>query len=287
MTVCPACGSTLAVGLRHWHLRCASCHYEGSTLTPHILEQVAGGDLDEAAREQGLTHLRQANFERLLEWLSLRMPVTKSTPRLLDVGCAHGWFIERASSRFDVTGIEPDAGVAAATRARGLPVRSGFFPDVLGPDECFDVIVFNDVLEHIPDINTTLVACWQHLAPGGCVIVNAPSSRGLLYRLSVLLARIGLGRAFDRMWQLGFHSPHVHYFATTNLVLLAHKAGFELEARSRLSAVAARGLYARIRYARDVSTIKAMTLTLAISLLAPWLAVLPADIEVWCLRRTR
>ena len=148
--------------------------------------------------------------------------------QLLDVGCAHGWFIERASSRFDVTGIEPDAGVAAATRARGLPVRSGFFPDVLGPDECFDVIVFNDVLEHIPDINTTLVACWQHLAPGGCVIVNAPSSRGLLYRLSVLLARTGLGRAFDRMWQLGFPSPHVHYFATTNLVLLAHKAGFEM-----------------------------------------------------------
>ena len=285
MMVCPACGSTLAVGSRHWHLRCASCHYEGSTLTPRILEQVAGGDLDEAAREHGLTHLRQANFERLLAWLLLQMPATGSTPQLLDVGCAHGWFIECAASRFNVTGVEPDPDVAAATRARGLTVRSGFFPDALAPSECFDVIVFNDVLEHIPNVNATLVACWQHLAPGGCVIVNAPSSRGFLYRLSVLLARVGLSGAFDRMWQRGFPSPHVHYFATANLTLLAHQVGFELGARSRLPAVTVRGLYARIRYARDVPVIKALLLTAAITLLAPLLAVLPPDIEVWCLRR--
>ncbi len=108
-----------------------------------------------------------------------------------------------------------------------------------------------------------------------------------MYRLSVLLARVGLSGAFDRMWQRGFPSPHVHYFATANLTLLAHKAGFELEARSRLPAVSVRGLYARIRYARDVPAIKAMALVVAISLLAPLLTVLPADIEVWCLRRPR
>jgi len=285
MNVCPACGGALVAGLRPWHVCCTDCDYEGSTLTPHILEQADGGDLDEAAREQGLAHLRKINFERLFHWLSQHTSRLCGKPRLLDVGCAHGWFIERAASRFEVTGIEPDAAVAAATRARDLPVRGGFFPDVLTPAECFDVIVFNDVLEHIPDINATLAACWQHLAPGGCVIVNAPSSRGFLYRLSRQLARLGMDASFGRMWQLGFPSPHVHYFASDNLARLAGKAGFVLEAQTRLPSVAVRGLYARIRYSREVSAIKALTLTVAMTLLAPFLAVLPADIEVWILRR--
>jgi hypothetical protein len=91
--------------------------------------------------------------------------------------------------------------------------------------------------------------------------------------------------SFGRMWQLGFPSPHVHYFASDNLARLAGKAGFVLEAQTRLPSVAVRGLYARIRYSREVSAIKALTLTVAMTLLAPFLAVLPADIEVWILRR--
>ena len=208
-------------GLRPWHLCCAVAAYEGSSLEPHILEQVAGGDLDEASRETGLAALRQANFRRLAAFLDEFAPPGGAKPRLLEVGCAHGWFIEAASPRFDVTGIEPDVAVATATRGRGLAVLGGFFPDALDADERFDVIVFNDVLEHIPDVNATLAACWRHLRPGGRIVVNAPSRRGFLYRVSKLLAGLGLAGSFERMWQLGFPSPHVHYFDTDSLTRLA------------------------------------------------------------------
>ncbi|MDE2407760.1 MAG: methyltransferase domain-containing protein [Xanthomonadaceae bacterium] len=282
---CPACGEALQTGLREWHRVCAGCGYEGSTLAPHILEQADGGDLDEAARAQGLAQLRNANFQRLLDWMCRSLPLPGGRPRLLDVGCAHGWFIERAAAQFETVGIEPDSAVANATRARGLAVRGGFFPDALNADERFDVIVFNDVLEHIPDVNAVLAACWQHLQPGGWVIVNAPSRRGFLYRLSKVLARLGRGGAFERMWQLGFPSPHVHYFDTANLRLLAHKAGFSVDGRTRLASMTVHGLYARIRYSREVPAFKALVLTLALGAMAPLLAVLPADIEVWSLRR--
>ena len=46
-----------------------------------------------------------------------------------------------------------------------------------------------------------------------------------------------------------------------------------------------RGLYARIRCSREVSVPKALLLAVTLGLLAPLLAVLPADIEVWSLRR--
>ncbi|MBJ6978559.1 MULTISPECIES: class I SAM-dependent methyltransferase [unclassified Luteimonas] len=273
-------------GVQPWHLCCTACTYEGSTLEPHILEQAAGGDLDEAARHDGLQALRRANFARLLQRLgTLPVPVRTLRPRLLDVGCAHGWFIEAAGAGFDTVGIEPDASVAAAARARGLAVRSGFFPDVLGADERFDLIVFNDVLEHIPDVNATLAAVSRHLSHGGWLIVNSPSRRGFLYRLSKMMARLHLARTFERMWQLGFPSPHVHYFDTAVMRALAARHGFELAETMVLPSVAIRGLYSRIRYSRDVPVAKAALLAGAVTVATPLLAVLPPDIEVWLLRK--
>ena len=285
MSVCPACGARLSTGLRTWHLRCSSCTYEGSSLEPHILEQAQGGDLDEASREKGLEHLRQANFQRLFALLRGFAAAGDAKARLLEVGCAHGWFIQTVSPSFEVTGIEPDVAVATATRARGLPVLGGFFPQALDAGDRFDVIVFNDVLEHIPDVNATLAACGHHLAPGGRIVVNAPSRRGFLYRVSKLLARAGLAGSFERRWQLGFPSPHVHYFDTASITRLAGKAGFTLESRTHLPSVAVRGLYARVRYSREVPVAKAIFLTMAVTLMAPLLRVLPPDIEVWILRR--
>lgn len=271
-------------GLLPWHTTCQDCSYEGSTLEPHILEQAEGGDLDEASRHKALAGLRQANFSRLLGRLTGMVGDPDSRPRLLDVGCAHGWFIEMASKHFDVTGIEPDRAVADATRQRGLPVRGGFFPDALDASETFDAIVFNDVLEHIPDVNATLRACRAHLAPAGWLVINAPSRRGFIYRLSKGLARAGMRGPFERMWQFEFPSPHVHYFDTESIDALAQRNGFELVQRMVLPSVAVSGLYSRIRYSREVSAAKAAIIAGAVTLAKPVLSVLPSDIEVWFLR---
>ncbi len=66
---------------------------------------------------------------------------------------------------------------------------------------------------------------------------------------------------------------------------LARRHGFVLEEQMTLPSVSASGLYERIRYSREVSAVKAAFLTVAISAARPFFAVLPADIEVWFLRR--
>jgi SAM-dependent methyltransferase len=288
MSTCPICGAKLYVGLRPWHLVCEACGYEGSTLNSRILSQAPGGDLDEVAREDALEVLRRSNFQRLLatiRGLTQKPPSRKHPLRLLDVGCAHGWFLEHAQKDFDALGIEPDRGVAEATAAKGLRVREGFFPDVLATDERYDIIVFNDVLEHIPDIDATLQACMLHLVPGGLLVINAPNRMGALYRISKRLLRLGRPGTFDRMWQLGFPSPHVHYLDTNAVKTLAERHGFTLLASERLPSVSISGLYSRVRYSKDVSPLKALLLTLTVAVVIPALAVLPPDIEVWFLRR--
>jgi 2-polyprenyl-3-methyl-5-hydroxy-6-metoxy-1,4-benzoquinol methylase len=271
--------------LKDWHRECGSCSYEGSDLEPHIQAQSEGGDLDETARETSLETLRKENFRHLRDRIQDHLAEAGRRKSLLDVGCAHGWFIEQCRDGFDVIGIEPDLAVAQATKHRGLPVRTGYFPDAVATGERFDVITFNDVLEHIPDLGATMEACRTHLGQDGLLVVNAPSRQGVFYQLSRLLARLGVPGPFERMWQKGFPSPHVHYFDTATMSSIASRHGFVLASRSTLPSVSVKGLYSRIRYSRNVSPLKAGAIASVVTALSPFLRILPADISVWIFRR--
>ncbi|ROU07646.1 methyltransferase domain-containing protein [Lysobacter enzymogenes] len=283
---CEGCGSAQVPGLAQWHRRCPSCGLETAAFTAHIDER-DGPDIDEDQRELALRPIREANFDTLLAWLKAQTGAGGGAgaqrPRLLDVGCAHGWFLEKAAADFEVFGIEPDPEVARRTMARGLPVRRGYFPDALAADERFDVIVFNDVLEHIPDVTSALRHCRERLRPNGVVVVNAPDRRGALYRIAGTMARLGMPGPFDRLWQKGLPSPHLYYFDTASLAAVAGRAGLRVTASRRLPTLLASGLYERIMCSGDVSRAKAMALTVGILPLVPALRALPSDITVWLL----
>jgi len=129
---------------------------------------------------------------------------------------------------FKVQGIEPDANVVGGNWAHGVQVRCGLFPDVLAPDDRFDVIVFNDVLEHIPDLRRAISAAASHLRPGGVLCLNCPDKRGILFIVASLLDRVGILGPYDRLWQKGLPSPHVWYFTPALLRRAVEGDGFTL-----------------------------------------------------------
>ncbi|HEX6137905.1 MAG TPA: class I SAM-dependent methyltransferase, partial [Casimicrobiaceae bacterium] len=121
--------------------------------------------LREEQREAALEPLRRRNFETVLERLAACGAVRGE---LLDVGCAHGWFLDAARRRgYVASGIEPDAAIAAQAVRRGHTVTHGRFPQALPAGVRFDVIVFNDVFEHLPDPRGALGAVHAALRPGG------------------------------------------------------------------------------------------------------------------------
>jgi len=184
-----------------------------------------------------------------------------------------------------VLGIEPDAVVGSRAAVRGLPVRAGFFPDVLDAGERFDAIVFNDVIEHIPDIRSALDACRQHLNEDGILILNLPNSRGFFYRLSKLIARLGWRMPFERLWQKEMPSPHVHYFSTDNLPRLVAPRGFELVDCAELPSLRAKGLRERLSYAGNVPALSLWLQYALILCVIPVLRVFPSDIIVCIFRK--
>lgn len=283
MVACIVCGNPQSAGLAEWHACCRACGYERAALQGAINAAPAGAPVDEDEREVGLKALRQENFRDIVGLA--RRHARAGARRLLDVGCAHGWFLETARDSFDVLGIEPDAVVGGRTAARGLPVREGYFPDALLDGERFDIIVFNDVIEHIPDIRAALDACHARLNEAGLLILNLPNSAGFFYRLSKLFSRIGWSGPFDRLWQKDLPSPHVHYFQPANLARLVGKHGFVQVHSQELPSLRARGLLERMRCAGNIAGPALYLQYAAVLCTMPLLRVFPSDIVVSVFRK--
>ena len=280
--VCIVCGNPQTAGLASWHATCPVCRYESAGLSVAINQQT-GVAINEAEREAALKDLRLENFRAIVQYA--KRHVRPGARSLLDVGSAHGWFLETAREDFEVLGIEPDAVVGSRAAARGLPVRAGFFPHVLNESERFDAIVFNDVIEHIPDIRSALGACRQHLNEEGILILNLPNSRGFFYRFSKLMARLGWRMPFERLWQKDMPSPHVHYFSTGNLAKLVARHEFELVDSAELPALRAKGLRERLSYAGDVGRLSLWLQYIVVMCAIPVLRIFPSDIIVCIFRK--
>lgn len=226
-----------------WRFRCPSCGTWASQLSVDINGGTHGG-LDESLRETGLCTLRKTNNALVLDRLAqLGLP---DNARVLDVGSAHGWFVRAAAERgWRAEGLEPDDAIAARSAETGVAVRVGFFPDSLAADETFDAICFNDVFEHLPDVRDAAAACRRHLRPGGLLSINIPTTDGAVFTLGRWMERIGSHQLSDRLWQVGFPSPHLWYFDRAGLSRLCEVEDLEPVLVATLPSVARHGLWDR------------------------------------------
>jgi len=280
---CDLCGGEMTAHRRAWIRRCRGCGSLRSNLAVSIPDQPGGSALDETLRESGLETVRRINNARMMDAVATLVP---ERARLLDVGCGPGFLLQTARLRgLDAVGVEPDANVAAAAEARGAPVRRGYFPKALAPDERFDVIVFNDVLEHIPALDAALAASAAHLAPGGVLVVNAPDRRGLFFRVADLADRLGLSATIDRLWQRGLPSPHVWYMTPNALEVAARRHGLAPAARLRLETVVLDGLWSRIRYVKTQSLVLSLAAMAFALITLPLARLLPADASASLFRK--
>jgi len=112
--------------------------------------------------------LNLENIEKLLR--------TAHGGRLLDVGCDDGertLAFARAAGADEVAGIEAVAEQAALARERGIDatvadVAEGF----PFPDKSFDVVVSNQVIEHLHDTDLFVRECHRVLVPGGLLVFS-------------------------------------------------------------------------------------------------------------------
>jgi 2-polyprenyl-3-methyl-5-hydroxy-6-metoxy-1,4-benzoquinol methylase len=137
-----------------------------------------------------LTAMAERRLRRILPLLS-RIPKTRiggkdASPRLLDIGCAYGAFLQAASrSGFDVLGLDPAEDAAAYVRdTLKLPALRGFFPlekgggNSLTPGS-FSAVTLWYVIEHFRDPAAALGEIRRLLKDGGVLAFSTPSFSGI------------------------------------------------------------------------------------------------------------
>jgi SAM-dependent methyltransferase len=96
--------------------------------------------------------------------------------RILDIGCGLGVYVRKFRDFSEhVYGIDVDPRrlTEGARSTSGLMLAVG--EHLPYPDATFDVIVLNEVIEHVADDRRTIEEALRVLAPGGHIVIYAPN----------------------------------------------------------------------------------------------------------------
>lgn len=144
---------------------------------------------------------------------------------VLEIGCAKGGF--KASLRPDVEiwGVEPNPLSAGHAASLGYKVQIGTYDEVADklPDAYFDLVICNDVIEHMPDHEHFLRVIKAKMNPNASLIGSIPNVRyfGNVYKMLVL-------KDWKYEGQGVLDSTHLRFFTEKSLRNTFSRCGYEI-----------------------------------------------------------
>ncbi|MEZ0327946.1 MAG: class I SAM-dependent methyltransferase [Fimbriimonas sp.] len=159
-----------------------------------------------------------------------RMEVVEAVPEgvksVLDVGCASGAFGAAVKERLGpvVWGIEMNDAIALHAKKRLDEVFVGDALTIIPQlSRKFDLVTFNDVLEHMPEPGFVLRNTASVLNPGGCVLMSLPNIR---YWDAFL--QIAFGADFPQEDSGIFDRTHLRFFTQKSIRRFLPENGYEI-----------------------------------------------------------
>lgn len=262
----------ICIDNKHLIFKCKDCNFYFAEGINYISPEDKNNKSEEVLMSS-LEALRRENYREIINKIS-----SYEVKHGLDVGCACGWFMDEAGKLgIKMDGIEPDKKFFNEAERFGENVINGLFPQDFNLNSQYDFIIFNDVLEHLPNLEQALNKCSELLKPGGLLIINCPDSCGVLFKISKILKSLKVYAFWQRLWQVGFYSPHLWYFNNKNLRLLTSKYNFKYETEFKLKVIARSGLKDRVMCSAK-NFLSGYAAYLTILVLRPIFNILPCDI---------
>ena len=153
----------------------------GGRITPHLYR---GDNLSKVLYEYNNAHLF---FDVLGRELS---PDTLNNKEVLDVGCGWGgkaiYYAEHFKLKsihgFDIPRIYNPTVSFSFAKEKGLTncfFKTGYAEDIAYEDNRFDIVLMEDVMEHVQDPKKVIQECYRVLKLGGKLIIKFPSFKGM------------------------------------------------------------------------------------------------------------
>jgi SAM-dependent methyltransferase len=168
----------------------------------------------------------QAENSERLELLQEVAPA-RTHPRLVEIGCMHGDFVEQARrAGYDAVGLDLSENAVewAKTHRPGM-VELGTL-DAATPDASVDVVAAFNVVEHMDDPGEFLEHVRRVLTPNGVLIVETPSQESIYHHVLFARGKLLAGRpGLD----VGMHpGTHIFKFGKKAWKNVLRRRGFSL-----------------------------------------------------------
>jgi SAM-dependent methyltransferase len=163
---------------------------------------------------------------RLTARKRIKLLKLKSTGKILDIGCAYGFFLSEMPGGWDKYGLEISK--FASAKAININPASHIKNQVLTSNifsgQKFDLITLWDVLEHLDNPREAMTTTYAKLKKGGKLALSTGDVDSLFSKIQ--------GSA----WHLYTPPQHLSYFSPTTIRKLLNEIGFKKISISRLSA---------------------------------------------------
>lgn len=168
----------------------------------------------------------------------LRSEVVQFLPqqysRVLEIGCGEGGFRANLKADCEYWGVEPFHDAAKVAEKRLDRVLHGTYEDNLAhlPSHYFDLVICNDVIEHMPDHDSFFRSIVDKMTESGSLVGSIPNVRYAPNLMALL---------FEKDWKYVdwgvLDRTHLRFFTKKSLRRTFRENGFAIELLKGIGAI--------------------------------------------------
>jgi SAM-dependent methyltransferase len=162
---------------------------------------------------------KQPQYASIAREIRAALPASARSPRLLEVGCGFGYFLDVAfEADFEVMGLEFNQhAVERLRRKYAFPILAGSLEETHLEPDSLDAAVMFDVIEHLRDPFAALDRLRDAVVTGGLVVVATMDCESFVSRL------IG-----SRLEDFRRTREHLFFFSRETMTRILRERGFEV-----------------------------------------------------------